>query len=51
MVSYPDCPPFNPTWEVGPHVALATMVAKIHISRRDDVGGFKKWEGLVNSVM
>ena len=37
MAPYPDCPPFKPSWEVGPYLVPAAMVAKEHINKRDDI--------------
>ena len=37
MAPYPDCPPFNPSWEGGPAVVPAAIVAKDLINQRDDI--------------
>ena len=37
MAPYPDCPPLKPSWEVGPSLIPAAMVAKDHINRREDI--------------
>ena len=37
MAPYPDCPPFNPSWEGGPAVIPAAIVAKDLINQRDDI--------------
>ena len=37
MAPYPDCPPFKPSWEIGPSLVPAAMVAKDHINRREDI--------------
>ncbi len=37
MAPYPDCPPFHPSWEGGPAVVPAAVVAKNLINQRDDI--------------
>ena len=37
MAPYPDCPPFHPSWEGGPAVVPAAIVAKDLINQRDDI--------------
>ena len=37
MAPYPDCLPFNPSWEGGPAVVPAAIVAKDLINQRDDI--------------
>ena len=37
MAPYPDSPPFNPSWEGGPAVVPAAIVAKDLINQRDDI--------------
>ena len=37
MAPYPDSPPFNPSWEGGPAVIPAALVAKDCINNRDDI--------------
>ncbi len=37
MAPYPDCPPFHPSWEGGPAVVPAAIVAKNLINQRDDI--------------
>ena len=37
MGPYPDCPPFNPSWEGGPAIVPAAIVAKDLINQRDDI--------------
>ena len=37
MAPYPDCSPFNPSWEGGPAVVPAAIVAKDLINQRDDI--------------
>ena len=37
MAPYPGCPPFNPSWEGGPAVVPAAIVAKDVINKRDDI--------------
>ena len=37
MAPYPDCPPFRPSWEGGPAVVPAAIVAKDLINQRDDI--------------
>ena len=37
MAPYPDCPPFSPSWEGGPAVVPAAIVAKDLINQRDDI--------------
>ncbi|MCG8623301.1 MAG: hypothetical protein MJE68_15085, partial [Proteobacteria bacterium] len=37
MAPYPDCPPFRPSWEGGPAVVPAAIVAKDLINQKDDI--------------
>ena len=37
MAPYPSPPPFNPSWEGGPAVVPAALVAKDYINNRDDI--------------
>ena len=37
MAPYPDCPPFRPSWEGGPAVVPAAIVAKDLINQNDDI--------------
>ena len=37
MAPYPSSPPFNPSWEGGPAVVPAALVAKDYINNRDDI--------------
>ena len=37
MAPYPDCPPFRPSWEGGPAVVPAAIVAKDLINQREDI--------------
>ena len=37
MAPYPSLPPFNPSWEGGPAVVPAALVAKDYINNRDDI--------------
>ena len=37
MAPYPNSPPFSPSWEGGPAVVPAAIVAKNYINRREDI--------------
>ena len=37
MAPYPSSPPFNPSWEGGPDVVPAAIVARDYINKREDI--------------
>ena len=48
MAPYPDCPLYNPSWEGGPAVVPAAIVAKDLINQRDDILRGYRIEFIVN---